>query len=43
MFSNVIISRRRPAPRTTTDRTDRRSGVPAGRLPAPMPRMRWFS
>ena len=43
MFAHRFLPRRRPVPQDPAARLDRRSGTPARREPAPMPRMRWPS
>ena len=43
MFAHRFLPRRRPVPQDRAARLDRRSGSPARREPAPMPRMRWYS
>jgi hypothetical protein len=40
MFKNLFT--RRPSLRRSTALADRRSGAPARRRPAPMPRLRWY-
>jgi hypothetical protein len=39
----LLLHLRRQSQRIQSSRTDARSGVPARRDPAPMPRMRWYS
>ena len=38
-----LLSNRSQTARDTTVRADSRSGAPAVRRPAPLPRMRWYS